>query len=609
MSKFIWVCRNCGHETNGYFGQCSSCGAWGTLEKETIIKTKTKATGVKHSLFVNSEDEILRLSEIEEDSILRLNTGSEEFNRVLGGGIVPASVNLIGGQPGIGKSTLLLQLAFYFSLKKLKVLYVSAEESSTQLKMRARRLRRTNDRSVLQIHEDHEDDENAEIEAVHHGTARKRTSSRLRRTNDRSVLQIHEDHEDDENAEIEVREQSQHEENILVYTENNLEKILEAIKNSEANLIIVDSIQALYNPNLDSVPGNVSQIKECCSNLTRIAKTFNVPIFIVGHINKDGDIAGPKILEHMVDTVLQFEMIKDESLRILRSIKNRFGSTDELAIFEMRENGLSDVSDPSQIFLNQRAGGIVTVIKEGRRPLLVEVQSLVIYSDQHNPRRMANGIDFTRLHQILAIMEKYLKIPLGKQDVYVNVAGGLSIKEPASDLAIALSMLEKPDSSINNAEIGVYEQLHETAHKRASSRLRRTNDRSVLQIHEDHEDDENAEIGVCEQSRNDFIALGELGLGGEIRQVTNIELRLKEAQKLGFTTAIIPTLSPELKTNFIQLKIKIIEVSNIQEAATAFKSTKHSNNYKGHAIKPQLDKDHLAKKACDSTHLANSTGR
>jgi DNA repair protein RadA/Sms len=551
MSKFVWVCRNCGHETNGYFGQCSSCGAWGTLEKETIIKTKTKATGVKHSLFVNSEDEILTLSEIEEDSILRLDTGSEEFNRILGGGIVPASVNLIGGQPGIGKSTLLLQLAFYFSLKKLKVLYVSAEESSTQLKMRAKRLNKS-----------HKDEENAENGAVHHGTAHKRTSSRLRRTNDRSVLRIHEDHEDNENAEIEVCEQSQHEENILVYTESNLEKILEAIKNSEANLVIVDSIQALYNPNLDSVPGNVSQIKECCSNLTRVAKTFNVPIFIVGHINKDGDIAGPKILEHMVDTVLQFEMIKDESLRILRSIKNRFGSTDELAVFEMRENGLSDVSDPSQIFLNQRAGGIVTVIKEGRRPLLVEVQSLVIYSDQHNPRRMANGIDFTRLHQILAIMEKYLKIPMGKQDVYVNVAGGLNIREPASDLAIALSMLEKPDSSINNAEIGVCQQSHETAHKQP----------------------------------HDFIALGELGLGGEIRQVTNIELRLKEAQKLGFTTAIIPTLSPELKANLIQLKMKIIEVSNIKQAAAAFKSTKHSKNY-------------LEKKACDSTHLANSIGR
>jgi|694.fasta_scaffold00064_51 DNA repair protein RadA/Sms len=514
MSKFIWVCRNCGHETNGYFGQCSSCGAWGSLDKEALVKTKTKATGVKHSLFVNSEEELLFLSEIKEDSVLRLNTGSEEFNRVLGGGIVPASVNLIGGQPGIGKSTLLLQLAFYFSLKKLKVLYVSAEESSTQLKMRAKRLNKN--------------------------------------------------HKDDENPEIGVCEQSQHEENILVYTESNLEKILEAIKNSEANLIIVDSIQALYNPNLDSVPGNVSQIKECCSNLTRVAKTFNVPIFIVGHINKDGDIAGPKILEHMVDTVLQFEMIKDESLRILRSIKNRFGSTDELAVFEMRENGLSDVSDPSQIFLNQRAGGIVTVIKEGRRALLVEVQSLVIYSEQHNPRRMANGIDFTRLHQILAIMEKYLKIPLGKQDVYVNVAGGLSIREPSSDLAIALSILEKPDSSIDNAEIGVCAQP-----------------------------DENAEIGVCEQSCNDFIALGELGLGGEIRQVSNIELRLKEAQKLGFTTAIIPALTPELKANLVQLKIKIIEVSNIKEAAAIFKSTK---NY-------------LEKKACDSTHLANSIGR
>jgi len=471
MSKFVWVCENCGHESNGYFGQCSSCGAWGSLKKEVIIKSKSKIA-TKHSLFINSEDEILSLEDIQESSVSRLDTGSDEFNRVLGGGIVPASVNLIGGQPGIGKSTLLLQLAFHFSSENFKVLYISAEESSTQLKMRSERIKFF--RSAI--------------------PSRKNLKSFS-------------------------------EKNILIYTESNLEKILEAIKKLEVHLIIVDSIQAIYNPNLDSVPGTISQIKECCSNLTRVAKTLAIPMFIVGHINKDGDIAGPKILEHMVDTVLQFEMIKDESLRILRSIKNRFGSTDELAVFEMRENGLNDISDPSLIFLNQRAGGVVTAIKEGQRPILVEIQSLVLYTEQHNPRRVANGIDFTRLHQILAIMEKYLKIPLAKHDVYVNVAGGLTVREPASDLAIALSILEKSNSAL-------------------TSRV------------------------LAEQN---FIALGELGLGGEIRHVANIETRLKEAQKLGFNTAIIPPLSAELRASFAYLKINFKEVATLQEAAAVFK--------------------------------------
>ena len=456
MSKFIWLCNVCGHEAHGYFGQCPSCASWGTLEKQPLLKTKSKSPAVKHSLFIDSEDEIKRLSDIEDSDIKRLDTGSEEFNRVLGGGIVPASVNLIGGQPGIGKSTLLLQLAFYFAFKNLKTLYISAEESSSQLKMRALRLRP---------------------------------------------------------EERDLAEQ------VLVYTESNLEKIIEAIKRSHADLVIIDSIQAIYNPNLDSIPGNITQIKECCSNLTKIAKTLALPLFIVGHINKDGDIAGPKLLEHMVDTVLQFELLKDGSLRLLRSIKNRFGSTDELAVFEMKENGLDDIKDPSQIFLNERAGGVVTAIKEGRRPLLVEVQALVINSEQHNPRRVANGVDFTRLHQILAIMEKYLKLPLGKSDVYVSVAGGLSIKEPASDLAIALSILEKKDNA---------------------------------------------------SSLYDLIALGEIGLAGEIRQIANLELRLKESQKLGFKYAITPPLNSELRLQLSGLKIQILEATNIQQAVKIF---------------------------------------
>jgi len=458
MSKFIWVCNVCGHEAHGYFGQCPNCASWGSLEKEAVSKSKSKSPALKHSLFVSSEDEIKKLSEIEESDIKRLNTGSEEFDRVLGGGIVPASVNLIGGQPGIGKSTLLLQLAFYFAAKNLKTLYVSAEESSSQLKMRALRLRS-------------------------------------------------------------VEEDERVAERILVYTESNLEKIIEAIKKSQADLVIVDSIQAIYNPNLDSIPGNITQIKECCSNLNKIAKTLALPLFIVGHINKDGDIAGPKLLEHMVDTVLQFELLKDGSLRLLRSIKNRFGSTDELAVFEMKESGLEDVKDPSQIFLNERAAGVVTAIKEGRRPLLCEVQALVIHSEQHNPRRVANGIDFTRLHQILAIMEKYLKLPLSKQDVYVSVAGGLSIKEPASDLAIALSILEKKDNLA-----ALY----------------------------------------------DLIALGEIGLAGEIRQISNLEIRLKESQKLGFKYAITPVLNTEMRLQLSNLKIQILEAQNIQQAVKIF---------------------------------------
>ena len=463
MGRQVRVCNECGAESLGYFGQCQSCGAWGTLEKHVVEKKKKSLEAkTKHSLFVNSEDEILNLDEIKEESINRLSTGSGEFNRVLGGGIVPGSVNLVGGQPGIGKSTILLQLAFYASSQGLKVLYVSAEESSAQLKLRAKRLSAN-----------------------------------------------------DENAEN-IAQQQPKWENILVYTESNLEKILEAIKVKEADLVIVDSIQAIYNPNLDSIPGTVSQIRESCSNLVRTAKVFNIPIFIVGHINKDGDIAGPKILEHMVDTVLQFEIIKDESLRILRSIKNRFGSTDELAVFEMAESGLHDISDPSQIFLEQRSGGVVTALKEGRRPILVEIQSLVISSDYHNPRRMANGVDYSRLHQILAVMEKHLKLALAKSDVYVNVAGGLNIKEPSSDLAIALSIFL---NSQNFDEIP-----------------------------------------------GDFLALGELGLSGEIRQVSNLELRLKEAAKLGFKKVLLPKLKKELKVNLLDTGLELIECSSIKQA-------------------------------------------
>ena len=467
MGRQVWICSSCSAESLGYFGQCQSCGAWGTLEKHNLENKSKKnlEPKTKHSLFVDAEEEIFSLADIEDESYSRLSSGSGEFDRVLGGGIVAGSVNLIGGQPGIGKSTILLQIAFHASNMGMKVLYISAEESSSQLKLRANRL---------------------------FSQAMKKDPN-LREAGGNANW-----------------------DNILVYTESNLEKIIEAIKSKEPSLVIVDSIQAIYNPNLDSIPGTISQIKESCSNLVRSAKVFNIPIFIVGHINKDGDIAGPKILEHMVDTVLQFEIVKDESLRILRSIKNRFGSTDELAVFEMSESGLEDIVDPSQIFLEQRSGGVVTALKEGRRPILVEIQSLVISSEYHNPRRMANGIDYSRLHQILAVMEKHLNIPLAKNDIYVNVAGGLNIKETSSDLAIALSIF------LNSQNF--------------------------------------------EELPGDFLALGELGLSGEIRQLSNLELRLKEAAKLGFKKAIVPSLKKEIKQSLKGLGIELFEAISIKQA-------------------------------------------
>jgi DNA repair protein RadA/Sms len=458
MGKSVWVCNECGYESAGYLGQCTYCKSWGTFEEQKLEKASKSAKKNKHKLFVEAEDKVQTLNQININEIKRTDSGSLEFDRVLGGGIVPASLVLVGGHPGIGKSTLLLQVANHFNQKSAGVLYVSAEESSSQLKMRAKRLK-------------------VDTEKL---------------------------------------------DNIYVYTENNLEKIINQVHSLKLELIIIDSIQAIYNPHLDSIPGTVSQVRECCSSLMRLAKSSGVPILIVGHINKDGDIAGPKILEHMVDAVLQFESVKDQNIRILRAIKNRFGNTDELGVFNMVETGLEDVKDPSEIFLDQRSGGIVVATREGRRSLLVEIQSLAIKTEYNNPRRLANGIDLNRLHQIIAILQKHLKLTLYKSDIYLNVVGGLTIKEPAVDLGIALSIF------VNALEL------------------------------------EN----ICE----DLLVIGELGLNGEVRYANQLEIRIKEGIKLGFKHIMLP------QQNFTKLDCDkfdatLIPVSSIKQAAYLLQNT------------------------------------
>lgn len=451
--KTIFYCTECGNESHSYLGKCPGCNSWGSLKEAKFDKVSSKSITKTTNddggaLFVRAESQLLSLREIPDEQINRMLTESLELDRVLGGGIVPGSLTLLGGEPGIGKSTILMQVADKLAFKGLKILYISAEESSRQLKLRATRLGINSD--------------------------------------------------------------------IKVYAENNLTRIIDTIESEEPNLVIIDSIQAIYSSQLDSLPGSPSQIKESAGKLMRAAKTTNVPIFLVGHINKDGDLAGPKILEHMVDTVIQFEGSNESQLRFLRSIKNRFGSTDEIGIFQMSEAGLKDVSNPSEIFLEEKSGGMLFAAREGRRTILLEIQALALNSDYSNPRRIANGIDATRLHQILAIVEKKLGISLSKTDIYLNVVGGMHVKDTAVDLAIALA--------IYNSVMG------------------QSNDK-------------------------DIIALGELGLSGEIRSVANLEARLKECIKLGYKEIIIPeSAKKNIKLKEIQEladNIKIITSKNI----------------------------------------------
>lgn len=445
-TKTKWICQSCGYETIKYIGKCPDCGDWGTLveETETTINNST-------SIIDNSEP-ACPINKVELSNAIRFSTGLSEFDRTLSGGFVQGSLVLIAGDPGIGKSTILLQTSNSIA-KSRKVLYVSAEESASQVKLRADR---------LNVNED----------------------------------------------------------NLFIYSQSNFELIKKQLEDIKPDVLIVDSIQAVYTQHITSSPGSVSQIRECTNELMTIAKTRNITIIVVGHVTKDGTIAGPKVLEHMVDTVIHFEGDRYKSYRILRSIKNRFGNTSEVGIFEMKDNGLEEVLNPSQLFLHEReknttSGNIVIATKEGTRPVLIELQALVGQTSYPSPRRVVNGIDYNRLLQILAVLEKRIGLNLSKLDVYVNVIGGIDIDEPAADLGIALA------------------------------------------------------VATCARDvivSPDTVIIGEVGLSGEIRGVSNLDARIKECEKLGFKKVIVPASE---KLNPKDFNIEVIPVKRLMDAISA----------------------------------------
>lgn len=446
--KSKWICQNCGYETAGYLGKCPECGSWGSFTEE--VQTSLKPQAITPQGFLNDAKPSL-LSDIKIGEEVRISTNISEFDRILGGGLVQGSLVLIAGDPGIGKSTILLQTSGELCKNNKKVLYVSAEESASQVKLRAERL--------------------------------------------------------------DINSNS-----LYIYPQINMESIRCEIDALNPDIVVVDSIQAIYSGTITSSAGSVSQIRECCNILMQIAKNKNITIIVIGHVTKDGSIAGPKVLEHMVDTVIYFEGDKYKSYRILRAMKNRFGNTSEVGIFEMGSKGLSCVTNPNELFLNERSQGsipgtAIVVTNEGTRPLLVEIQALVGTTPYPTPRRVTNGVDTSRLLQILAVLEKRIGLNLSKQDVYVNVMGGIEVDEPSADLGIALAVA--------------------------------TCARDVV---------------VDSQT----VIIGEIGLSGEIHPVQNIEKRLNEAVLSGFKKAIIPY------ANIVENdKIEIIRVKRLIDAISA----------------------------------------
>ncbi|MCT2346465.1 DNA repair protein RadA [Niallia taxi] len=451
--KTKFLCQECGYESAKWMGKCPGCGNWNTMVEEVEKAPAQRKGAFAHSQGMTLAAKPIPVTSIETVNEPRIKTDLGELNRVLGGGVVPGSLVLIGGDPGIGKSTLLLQVSAQLALKKQSVLYVSGEESQKQTKLRADRLGVMSDQ-------------------------------------------------------------------LLVYSETNLEEISRTIENSKVDFVVIDSIQTIFHPEVTSAPGSVSQVRECTAELMRIGKTKGIAIFIVGHVTKEGSIAGPRLLEHMVDTVLYFEGERHHTYRILRAVKNRFGSTNEMGIFEMKEFGLEEVENPSEIFLEERsqgaAGSTVVASMEGTRPVLVEIQALISPTSFGNPRRMATGIDHNRVPLLMAVLEKRVGMLLQNQDAYLKVAGGVKLDEPAIDLAIAVSI--------------------------ASSFRDKT-------------------------TRATDCIIGEVGLTGEVRRVSRIEQRVQEAAKLGFERVILPT------NNLSGLKapegIQLIGVSSVGEALKA----------------------------------------
>lgn len=447
--KTKYVCQQCGYETARYMGKCPECGNWETFVEEKVIPEQTS----KNNRVVLETMPPTPIKEIKVGSEIRVSTNISEFDRVLGGGLVQGSLVLIAGDPGIGKSTILLQSSGELCKQNKKVLYVSAEESASQIKLRADRLSISHD-------------------------------------------------------------------NLYIYPQTNFESIKYQIEKERPDIVVVDSIQAIYSTDIQSSAGSVSQIRECCNSLMQIAKQENITIIVIGHVTKEGNIAGPKVLEHMVDTVIQFEGDKYKSYRILRAVKNRFGNTSEVGIFEMGEHGLSEVINPSELFLkeynqSQATGSVIIVTNEGTRPMLVEIQALVGTTPYPSPRRVTNGVDLSRVLQILAVLEKRVGMNLSKQDVYVNVIGGIDIQEPAADLGIALAVATCARDVVIDPHTAI---------------------------------------------------VGEVGLSGEIRAVNNIEKRIKEVQKLGFKKIIIPD-SNKIDEEF--KGIQIVRVKRIIEAISA----------------------------------------
>lgn len=447
-AKTVWVCSECGNEAMKWLGKCPACNEWDTFYEEQKIEKNVSKNRFSQG---NTNSEIVRLKDAKKKEYTRVSSGLEEMDRVLGGGFVDGSLTLIGGEPGIGKSTLILQLCSLIGYEG-KILYISGEESLEQIKLRADRLNIKND-------------------------------------------------------------------NIYFLAETDMAVIEEKLENERPEFCIIDSIQTMFSGEITSAPGSVSQVREITAKIMQICKKKEITTIIVGHVTKDGNIAGPRVLEHMVDTVLYLEGERYFSYRILRTVKNRFGSTNEIGMFEMKNEGLVEVQNPSSILIGDREedilGTIVAPSVEGTRPILIEIQALTTKTFFGMPRRSSNGIDYNKLNLLIAVIEKYTKIPLSSQDVYINIVGGIKINEPAVDLAVVLAII----SSYKSIAI-----------------------------------------------KNEVAVIGEVGLTGEIRNVSNIEKRIKEVEKLGFKKIIIPLSNYQKLDKRVKYKIEIKPVKNIVEA-------------------------------------------
>lgn len=441
--KTVFFCSECGNESSKWTGKCMACGAWNTMVEQKLVKSTPSSSAAVFTEKAAPK----KLSQIELTEDERTSTGITEFDRVLGGGIVKGSLVLVGGDPGIGKSTLLLQMCSSIKSNSV-ILYVSGEESQKQIKIRAERLKVNNP-------------------------------------------------------------------NLLLLSETNMSNIISAISECNPDFLIIDSVQTVFCPEIDSAPGSLSQVREVTMNLMKIAKGKGISVFVVGHVTKEGAIAGPKILEHMVDCVLYFEGENHHFHRILRAVKNRFGSTNEIGVFEMCSSGLDAVDNPSRMLLSEMPEGIsgtsVTCTLEGTRPMLAEIQALTTRTNYPSPRRTSSGIDYNKMALIIAVLEKHAKINMSTQDIYVNVTGGMRLDEPAADLSVAVAIA----SSVRDFVIP-----------------------------------------------SGTVAIGELGLAGEIRSVTAVDKRIKEAEKLGFKRIIIPAGNSAAA----EVSIEVIPVKNINQA-------------------------------------------